>query len=257
MDDVHEPNPHDAAIPETERERVFVTMNATFKDEATCRAAMETIVSDAHAAPGVTSHHWFRSDDGSSLFVVEQYENKTALSKAVRRFTRARISFFRSIDVVDVSVYGDASLGTKVAFSLLRPTHMNYFDGYSKPVAAMETGIQDVERDRVFIATNATFEDDAAVNDLAARSAERTHAEAGIGSHFWARNDRALFVLEQYANESELVAHLRADTSSRAALHEAADVRDVTVYGARSDAVTAMLAPLDPTYMTYYGGYSK
>ena len=58
---------------------------------------METIVKDAHAAYGVNSHFWFRSKDGKSLFVLEQYEDNKALSQAIRRFTTARISFFRSM----------------------------------------------------------------------------------------------------------------------------------------------------------------
>ena len=65
-----------------ERKRIFVTMNATFKDEEKCRIAMETIVNDAHAAYGVTSHFWFRSRNGLSLFVVEQYADESALRQA-------------------------------------------------------------------------------------------------------------------------------------------------------------------------------
>ena len=69
-------------------ERIFVTLNASFTDVEKCRSAMETIVANAHAAYGVDSHFWFQSDDGKSLFVIEQYKDKKALNQAVRRFTR-------------------------------------------------------------------------------------------------------------------------------------------------------------------------
>ena len=59
-----------------ETNRIFVTLNGTFKDEEKCRVAMETIVKDAHAAYGVNSHFWCRSIDGKSLFVLEQYEEQ-------------------------------------------------------------------------------------------------------------------------------------------------------------------------------------
>ena len=59
-----------------EKNKIFVTLNGTFKDEEKCSVAMETIVKDAHAAYGVNSHFWFRSKDGKSLFVLEQYEDK-------------------------------------------------------------------------------------------------------------------------------------------------------------------------------------
>lgn len=88
-DNTNEVMMHEVGISDIERNRIFVTMNATFKDEEKCRVAMETIVKDAHAAYGVNSHFWFRSEDGKSLFVLEQYENKKALRKAVRRFTSA------------------------------------------------------------------------------------------------------------------------------------------------------------------------
>ena len=247
-------------IDEVERNRIFVTMSATFKDEPKCRAAMETIVRDAHAAYGVTSHFWFRSDDGPSLFVIEQYADRSALSKAVRRFTSARISFFRSIKVNEVSVYGDVSFGLKAAFSPLRPTYMGYHAGFSKTVAALnEPGIKDAERDRVFVATNAIVRDTAASHRAIDALVEGAHAAAKTKSHFWtrSRDGKALFAVEQYADAKALREHLAADPYSTAAALPSVDVSDVTVYGAQPDEIKQMLAPLSPTYMSYYGGYSK
>lgn len=221
---------------------------------------METIVRDAHAAEGVTSHFWFRSKDGESLFVVEQYSDEGALRKAVMRFTSARIAFFRSIKVTQVSVYGDVSLGIKAMFSPLRPKYMNYYGGYSKTVAkAKEAGIRDIERNRVFVATNAIFKDGVKSREAMEALVDGAYAESGTNSHFWTTSNdgEALFVLEQYADENALVDHLVANPTSRAAVLESVDVGDVTVYGAESDEVKEMLAPLNPTYMTYYGGYSK
>lgn len=252
---------HDeVAISDVEKQRVFVTMNATFKDEEKCRVAMETIVKDAHAAYGVTSHFWFRSDDGVSLFVVEQYADEGALRKAVRRFTSARLAFFRSISVTGVSVYGDVSLAIKVMFAPLRPKYMTHYDGYSKAVRdAQESGIRDVERKRVFVATNATLSDPAHGKEAIRAVVESAHAEVGNSSHFWAKSDdgEALFALEQYADEQALLDHLADNLASRAALLECIEVSDVTVYGVESDEVKDTLTSLSPTYMNYYGGYSK
>ena len=260
MDNINEPRPLGDEISDRERGRIFVTMNATFRDEEKCQAAMETIVKDAHAADGVTSHFWFKSNDGKSLFVVEQYADEGALRKAVRRFTSARVSFFRSIKVAGVSVYGDPSLVIKVMFSPLRPTYMNYYEGYSKTVAdSDEAGIKDVERNRVFVATNATFNNEAKGAEAMKALVQAAHSETGTSSHFWTRSkDGAdLFVLEQYEDEQALADHLLANQTLKAALLESMEVGDVTVYGAHSDEIKKMLAPLGPTYMQYYGGYSK
>ena len=40
----------------SENNKIFVRLNATFKNEEQCSVAMETIVNDAHAAFGVNSH---------------------------------------------------------------------------------------------------------------------------------------------------------------------------------------------------------
>jgi len=112
-----------------EKDRIFITLDATFKDEEKCRVAMETIVNDAHAAYGVNSHFWFRSKDGKSLFVLEQYEDNKAVSQALRRFTRARMSFFRSIEVIGISLYGRISKFNKFMFAAFKPKHMHFYGG--------------------------------------------------------------------------------------------------------------------------------
>lgn len=260
MDKINADDPQEVAMSDVERDRIFVTMNATFKDESRCREAMETIVNDAHAAYGVTSHFWFRSEDGKSLFVVEQYADGKALSQALRRFTFARVNFFRSIKVDSVSIYGGVSFGAKVIFSALRPTHMNYYGGYSKPVAVADgAGIQGFERDRVFVATNATFRDEAKCHEAMGALVEHAHAEPGTSSHFWtrSRDGNGLLLLEQYVNQKALMGHMAAHQALRADFLESVEVEDVTVYGAGAADVGEMLAPLDPTYMSYYGGYSK
>lgn len=260
MDNSNEPNHLDPGIDDVERSRVFVTMLATFKDEERCRVAMETIVSDAHAADGVTSHFWFRSDDGASLFVIEQYENEGALRSAVRRFTSARLSFFRSIKVAEVAVHGDVSFVIKAMFFPLRPTYMTYFGGYSKNVIeTQEPGIKGFERNRVFIATNAASRGEQQRAALMTQLVSSAYAEPGTNSHFWTtgKDGEALSVLEQYADEHTLIDYLGTDPSSSAALAELAELNEITIYGAESDEVRAAYAPLNPTYMSYYGGYSK
>lgn len=256
----NEANSPESGVSRAEMDRIFVTMDATFMDEERCRVAMDTIVSNAHAAQGVNSHFWFKSKDGKSLFVVEQYADARALRMAVRRFTSARVSFFRSIKDFKISIYGDATFGIKAMFSLMRPKHMHYYGGFAKAVAATtEPGIKDFERGRVFVATNATFNDEAKVKEAMVALVAAAHAESGTSSHFWSSGSdgKKLFVLEQYADEKALLDHLLANSTSRASLLECIEVADVTVYGAESDEVEEILSPLRPTYMTYYGGYSK
>lgn len=243
-----------------ERNKIFVTLNATFKDEEKCRIAMDTIVNDAHAAIGVNSHFWFKSKDGKSLFVLEQYQDKKALRKAIRRFTSARISFFSSIEDIEISIYGSISSSSKLMFAALRPQYMDYYGGYSKNVAVTkEAGIKNFERNRILVATNASFKDEAKCKVAMERLVEDAYAESGTNSHFWCRSKdgKTLFVLEQYADEKALIEHLMANPSSRATFFESIEVGDVSVYGSASDTIKEMFAPLNPTYMNYYGGYSK
>jgi len=247
-------------ISDTEKNRIFVTMNATFTDEEKCRAAMETIVKDAHAAYGVNSHFWFRSKDGKSLFVLEQYADEKALRKAIRRFTSARIAFFRSIKVTDVAVYGAVSYRIKVMFAPLRPQYMDYYGGYSKIIAKVkEAGIKNFERNRILVTMNASFKDEEKCKVAMEGLVEDAYAESGTNSHFWFRSKdgKALFVLEQYADEKALIEHLMPNPTSRAAFFESIEVGDVNIYGTEADKIKEMFASLNPTYMNYYGGYSK
>ena len=244
-----------------ETNRIFVTLNGTFKDEEKCRVAMETIVKDAHAAYGVNSHFWFRSKDGKSLFVLEQYEDNKALSQAIRRFTTARISFFRSIEVIGISIYGSISKGNKLMFAAFRPQHVDYYGGYSKNIAKdQEAGIKNFERNRILVAMNATFKDQEKCKVAMEGVVKDAYAEAGTNSHFWciSKDGKTLFVLEQYADEKSLIEHVMANPPSRAAFFESIEVVDVTVYGSVSDDnIKEMFASLNPKYMNYYGGYSK
>ena len=243
-----------------EKNKIFVTMNATFKDEEKCRVAMETIVNDAHAAYGVNSHFWFRSNDGKSLFVLEQYEDKGALKKAIRRFTSARISFFKSIKVSNVSVYGNIATSSKLMFAALKPQYWDYYGGYSKDIPKVtEAGIKNFERNRILVAMTATFKDEQKCKVAMQGVVEGAYAEAGTKTHFWCRTEdgHTLFVIEQYEDEKALTDHALANPPSRADFFESIEVSDVTVYGAVSDQVKDMFAPLNPIYMNYYGGYSK
>lgn len=245
-----------------ESSRIFVTMNATFKDEEKCRVAMQTIVKDAHAAYGVNSHFWFRSKDGKSLFVLEQYEDKKALRKAIRRFTFARISFFRSIEVIDVSVYGSISKSSKLMFAILKPKYMDYYGGFSRNenrTQDQEAGIKNFERNRILVATNASFKDEEKCKTAMQTIVKDAYTESGINSHFWCRSKdaKALFVLEQYVDEKALIEHLMANPSSRAAFFESIEVGDINIYGTESDMIKKIFDAFNPTYMNYYGGYSK
>lgn len=243
-----------------ESDRIFVTLNGTFKDEEKCREAMETIVNDAHAAYGVNSHFWFRSKDGKSLFVLEQYEDNQALSQAIRRFTTARIAFFRSIEVIGISIYGNISRTNKLMFAALRPQKMAYYGGYSKNGAKeKEAGIKPFERDRILVAMNGTIIDEEKCKEAMEKVVEDAYAKPGTKTHFWctSKNGKELFVLEQYEDEKALIEHIMSDPPSRASFFESIEVGGVAVYGAVCDKITEMFAPLNPLYMDYYGGYSK
>lgn len=259
-DSTNQTKAKEVGINEVEKNRIFVTMNATFSDEEKCRLAMETIVKDAHAAYGVNSHFWFKSKDGKSLFVLEQYENKKALRKAIRRFTSARISFFKSIEVIDVSVYGSISTSSKLMFAALRPQYMDYYGGFSKLIAiTKEAGIKSYERNRILVAINANFKDEEKCKISMEEIVKDAYAESGTNSHFWCRSKdgKSLFVLEQYEDEKALSEHLLANPPSRTAFFESIEVTDVKVYGSVSNQSKEIFSSLNPTYMDYYGGYSK
>lgn len=253
-------NTEEVGISDSERNRIFITMNGTFKDEEKCRIAMETIVNDAHAAYGVNSHFWFISEDGKSFFVLEQYEDKKAVRKAIRRLTSARISFFKSIEVIDVTVHGSISTSSKMMFAAMSPKYMNYYGGFSKNVTKTEEpGIKNLERSRILVASNTSFTDEEKCKAAMEEIVEEAHAEPGTNSHFWctSKDGMSLFVLEQYTDEKALIDHLLSNPHARTAFIESIEMGDVTVYGTVSEKVIEMLKPINPTYMNYYGGYSK
>lgn len=244
----------------SEKNRIFVSLNGAFKDEEQCRVAMETIVDNAHAAYGVNSHFWFQSDDGKSLFVLEQYEDRKALSQAIRRFTRARMSFFGSIKDYRIALYGNASLGSKMMFAAFRPQIMNYYGGYSKAVAKTEKlGIKDFERKRVIVATSAKVRDEEKCRVSMEAVVKNSYSESGTKTHFWSksRDGNSLIILEQYEDENALLEHVRANQQSKADLLESSKVTSVTIYGAKSDQTKDAFATLNPKYMNYFGGYLK
>ncbi len=260
MNNANRTNTHEARINDGEKNRIFVTLKGTFKDEEKCRVAMETIVRDAHAAYGVHAHFWFRSEDGKSLFVLEQYEDKKALRKAIRRFTAARISFFRSIEVRNISIYGSISRSSKWMFAPLRPTYWDYYGGFSKNVTkAIEAGIKNFERKRILVATNVSFRDEAQCNLAMKDLVNDAYAESDTHTYFWCRSKdgKTLFILEQYADENGLKEHYKTNPTSRLSFLESVELKDITVYGVESDPLKKLFTAQNPVYMNYYGGYSK
>ena len=93
---------------------------------------MEGVVANAYPRPGTKTHFWTRSEDGESLFVLEQYADEEALIEHIMGNPPARATFFESIEVVDVTIYGMVSDNIKEMFIYLNPKYMNYFGGYSK-----------------------------------------------------------------------------------------------------------------------------
>jgi len=260
MSHINETKIQETGINDIEKNKIFVTMNATFKDEEKCRVAMEKIVNDAHAAYGVNSHFWFRSKDGKSLFVLEQYQDKKALRKAIMRFTSARTSFFKSIKVIDISVYGSISNSSKLMFAIMKPKYMNYFGGYSKNVAkTKEAGIKNLERKRILVGINAHFKNEEKCKEAMKELVKDTYPKSGINSHFWctSKDGKSLFILKQFENEKSLISHLVANSSLKVDFFETIEVIDTTVYGTLAEKTKEIFTNLNPTYMNYYGGYSK
>jgi len=221
---------------------------------------MEKIVNDAHAAYGVNSHFWFRSEDGKSLFVCEQYQDNKAVGQALRRFTMARMSFFRSIDVIGLSLYGNISKVSKLMFAAFKPLNMAYYGGYSKDVAKTEVvGIKNSERKRILIALNASFKNEEKCKKAMEEIVKHAYTEDGTKTHFWCRSKdgKSLFVIEQYEDEKALTEHVMANPPSRADFFESIEVSNVIVYGTIPNNIKEMFTSLNPTYMNYYGGYSK
>lgn len=243
-----------------EKNKIFVTLNGKFKDKEQCRVAMETIVNDAHAAYGVNSHFWFQSDDGTSLFVLEQYEDKKALSQAIRRFTKARVSFFRSITDFDIALYGNVSFGSKLMFAAFRPQYMDYFGGYAKGVAKTEEpGIKAFERERVIVATSVEVRNEQKCRAAMETIAKTAHAKDGVKSHFWckSKDGKSLQILEQYEDETAFLEHAVTSQNLGADFVDSSRITDVRIYGAVSEQAKEMFAALEPRLMRYFGGYSK
>lgn len=243
-----------------EKNKIFVTLNGTFKDKEQCRMAMETIVNDAHAAYGVNSHFWFQSDDGKSLFVLEQYKDKKALRLALRRFTKARVSFFRSITEIEIAIYGNVSFGAKLMFLALRPRYMDYYGGYSKGVAKTEEpGIKEFERKRVIVTTSAEIRDKEKCDVAMETIVNGAQGKTGVKSHFWCKNKdgRSLLILAQYEDEKAMLEHAVLNQLPDADFIDSSRVTDVRVYGAVSDQAKETVAAFNPKFMSYFGGYSK
>lgn len=247
-------------ISNMEKNKIFVTLNATFKDEKTCRTAMETIVNDAHAAYGVNSHFWFKSADGKSLFVLEQYEDKKAVTQAIRRFTTARINFFRSIKDIEIVIYGNVSTIIKLMFAALRPQYMNYYEGYSKNIKINnEPGIKPFERNRILVVTNAELKNEQSFKSQTQDLIKNSFDKVGIKSHFFCINTdkKQISIIEQYEDEAALFERVEINQHFAAGISNSVKITDVTVYGADSNKINEAFAEIDPEYMNYFGGYSK
>ena len=93
---------------------------------------MEVIVADAYDEAGTKSHWWCRGEDGTSLFVLEQYEDADAMLVHLHADPPARSDFFASIDIVDVRIYCDVTPEIKAMFAPLNPVYMGYYGGFSK-----------------------------------------------------------------------------------------------------------------------------
>ena len=113
-------------------QRIFIGLNAIVIDEEKLRIGMEGVVADAYPRPGTKTHFWARGEDGESLFVLEQYADELALIDHIMGNPPERAIFFESIEIVDLTIYGNVSDSIKELFASLNPNYMSYFGGYSK-----------------------------------------------------------------------------------------------------------------------------
>ncbi len=111
----------------------------------------------------------------------------------------------------------------------------------------------------MIVALNATIKDEEKCKAAMEAIVADAYAEDGTKTHWWciADDGKSLFVLEQYDDADASIAHIMADPPSRGDFFASIDIVDVTVYCDLTPELKAMYDPLNPVYMSYYGGFSK
>ncbi len=116
-----------------------------------------------------------------------------------------------------------------------------------------------METNRIIIAMNAKIKDQAKCKKAMQEIVDAAYAEATTKSHWWCigQDNESLFVLEQYDDATAAIAHINANPPARQDFFESIEVVNVLVYCDLTPELKEMLAPLNPVFMGYYGGFSK
>ncbi len=116
-----------------------------------------------------------------------------------------------------------------------------------------------METNRIILAMNAKIKDEMKCKIAMQAIVEAAHDEPATKSHWWCigEDGESLFVLEQYDDAAAAVAHVEANPPARANFLEAIEVVNVMVYCDLTSELKELLEPLNPTFMGYYGGFSK
>ena len=78
------------------------------------------------------SHFWTQGRSGDDLFVLEQYQDETALVDHLRSNADLRAAALSRVDVREVAIYGADPAVVSEFYDAANVTYMNYFGGYSK-----------------------------------------------------------------------------------------------------------------------------
>ncbi len=116
-----------------------------------------------------------------------------------------------------------------------------------------------METSRIFVTLNAKIKDVMKCKIAMQTIVEAAHKESTTKSHWWCigEDNESLFVLEQYDDVASAMAHIQLSPPARQDFFESIEVVNVVAYGDLTTEIKEMLAPLNPIYMSYYGGFSK
>ncbi len=116
-----------------------------------------------------------------------------------------------------------------------------------------------METNRIILAMNAKIKDQVKCKKAMDEIVADAYAEETTKSHWWCvgEDSESLFVLEQYEDAAAAIAHVKANPPARADFFDAIEVVSVIVYCDLTPELKQMFEPLNPIYMSYYGGFSK
>lgn len=115
------------------------------------------------------------------------------------------------------------------------------------------------ESGRIILSMKAKINDQEMCKKAMEAIVEAAHAEPATKSHWWcvSEDGESLHVLEQYDDAAGAIAHINANPPARSDFFASIEVVNLTAYCDLTDELKELLAPLKPTFMKHYGGFSK